>query len=437
MKRKTVLYVMGALLILVAVVVVLNFTLRGSRYETAIPVRGYVVSKGSLQDRVSGNGTFIPKSSVSIVARVSGQVQSIRVSEGDRVQEGAVLLTLRDTDYQLAADKAKAALDSSRRGVRQSLVTLRAQYRAAVSTLTDAQRTADKNKELFGAKSISEETFQRSSDALDSAKVNLQSAREQLDLRCGLPLDAEPTLDGSKDAQVVEESPEVQQAALALRAAQDDVGRCVVTTPVAGTVTKVQPSVGDMIAPSSALARIEDQADMLAEIQVDEVDIGKIHIGQPAEITSDSLIGLTLKGKVDTIAPTITSVGSTRVSLVDVRIDGASLREGGGVTLRSGASCTARITTSIKQDALLIPLASFVTEENVTSVFLLSPSGKKNAAGVDIYQLAKKEIKTGVSDVSDVEVTSGLADGQKIALGNLRLLRDGILVTLRADQATP
>jgi RND family efflux transporter MFP subunit len=422
---------MGAILVLVAAVVVLNVTLRGSRYDTAIPVRGYVVARGKLEDRVSGNGTFVPRTSVTVVAQVSGEVQAILVKENDRVARGTVLLTLRDDDYRLTVAKMQAALDSSRRGVRQSLVTLRAQYRSAVAALTDARRTLDKNKELFAAKSISEEVYQRTADAVDSANVNLQSAREQLDLRCGLPLEAEPPLDSSKDDQIVEGSPEVEQALLSLRSAQDSLARCVVTAPAAGTVTRIQPSPGDVVAPSSPLVRIEDLADMLAEIQVDEVDIGKIHVGQSAEITSDSLIGVTLRGTVDTIAPTITSLGSTRVSLVDVRIDRTGLAA--DATLRSGASCTGRITTSIKQDALLIPLASFVTEENVTSVFALTSSGKKSSGGVDIYQLVKKEIKTGASDVNAVEVTEGLAEGDRIAAGNLKLLRDGILVTLRKD----
>ena len=433
MKRKRVLYVIGAILVLAAAVVILNLTLRGSKYDTAVPVRGFVVARGKLEDRVSGNGTFTPRSSVTVVAQVSGEVKTIPVAENDNVQQGTVLLTLRDDDYALAVQKMKASLDSTRRGIQQSLVTLRAQYRSAVSVLSDAQRTFDKNKELFAAKSISEEVYQRSSDALASAKVSWQSAREQLDLRCDLPLDAEPPLDGSKDAQVIEASPEVEQALLSLRSAQDNVTRCTIVSPAAGTVTKVQPSVGDMVAPNSPLVRVEDLGDMLAEIQVDEVDIGKIHIGQPAEITSDSLIGLTLRGSVKSIAPTITSLGSTRVSLVDLRIDTAAIPNRRSVTLRSGASCTARITTSIKQDALLIPLSGFLTEESVTSVFLLKPAGRKSPAGLDIYQVSRREVTLGASDVNNMEVSAGLAAGDTIVSGNLKLIRDGILVTLRQD----
>jgi HlyD family secretion protein len=366
------------------------------------------------------------------VAQVSGQVQSITVKENDRVQQGTVLMTLRADDYQLTEQKMKASLDSTRRSVRQSLLTLRAQYRGAVSALADAQRTYDKNKELYAAKSISEEAWQRSSDALETARVSWQSAREQLDLRSGLSVDAEPSLDAAQDDSIVESSPEVEQALLSLRSASDSVARCTITAPSAGTVTTVTPNVGDMVAPNTPLVRVEDLADMLAEIQVDEVDIGKIHNGQAAEITSDSLIGLTLKGVVETISPTVASLGATRASLVDVRIDRSS-SGASGVILRSGASCTARITTSTKKDALLIPLSSFITEENVTSAYVLSPTGKKNGAGADVFQLSKREITTGVSDVNNVEALTGLAAGDTIASGNLKLLRDGILVTVRTD----
>ena len=434
MKRRGVLVVIVTILVLVAAVIVLNLTLRGSRYETAIPVRAYLVNRGSLQDRVSGNGTFVPKDAFTVTSQVSAEVRSIRVAENDRVQAGDVLLKLRDDDSVLAAQKMRASLDATRKSIRQSLVTLRAQFRSATSAVSDAQRTFSKSKELFAAKAVSQESYQQASDAVDTAQVNLQSAREQLDLRCGLPLDATPPLDATQDDKIIEASPEVEQALLSLQSAQDTVTRCTITAPAAGVVTDVKPSVGDQVSPSTPLVKIETLDDMLARIQIDEVDIGKIRVGQPAEITSDSLIGLTLTGTVDTISPVITSVGSTRVSMVDVKVDPASRKTSdGSATLRSGASCTARIVTSIKENVLLVPLSSFVTEENVTTVYLLQPTGKKNAAQADIYQLARREIGTGSSDVNSIEVTKGLAEGDRIVAGNLKLIREGILVTVRQD----
>ena len=428
MKRRTFLYIIIAILVLIVVVVVLNFTLRGNRYDTAISVRAYTVAQGKLEDRVSGNGTFKPEAAVTVTAQVSGEVESIRTAEGDAVAKGALLMTLRDDDYRLAAQRARAALDSARTGIRQSLITLRAQYRSAAAALTDAQRTFDSNKDLFAAKSISEDAYQRSQDALENAQSGFQSVREQLDLRCGLPLDADPPLTAENDSRIVEGTPEVEQARIALQSAEDSVRKCSITAPIAGTVTDVRPTVGDLVAPSTPLVRLETLSRMLAEVQIDEVDIGKLRVGQPAEITSDSLIGQTIKGTVDSIAPTITSLGSTRVSLVDVRLSAAP-----GAVIRSGASCTAKISTSIKQNVLLVPLTGFITEENTSYVYLLSPSGKTNASGQAVYTLSRRKIETGVSDVNYVEAVSGLVEGDIIATGSLNLLRDGIMVTVRKE----
>ncbi len=432
MKKRAWLVVLVSLLVLAAAAVVLNFTLKGSRYETAIAVRTYVVARGRLEDRVSGNGSFTPRTSITAVAQVSGEVEFVAVSEGERIAAGQLLVRLRDDDYVLARDKARSALDSARRGVAQSLVTLRGQYRSAAAALADATRALDRNKELYAAKSISEEAFQRTQSAYDSAELGLRSVVEQLNLRAGLALDAAPVLDASRDSAIIERSPEVEQALLAVRSAEDSIRKCTVVSPIAGTVTLVKPSVGDLAAASTPLARVETLDDMLAEIQIDEVDVGKVRDGQAVEVTSDSLIGTTLAGKVESIAPTITTVGATRVSLVQVRITGAA--DGGPrPLLRAGASCSARIRASIRQDVLLVPLSGFATEENQSYAFVLSPTGRTNRAGADVFSLARREIRIGASDVTDVEVVEGLAEGDRIAIGSLKLLRDGVLVTVRAE----
>ena len=433
MKKRTWLVVIVSLVVLAAAVVVLNLTLRGSRYETAVAVRAHVVARGRLEDRVSGNGSFKPRTSITVAAQVSAEVEAIAVREGDRVTAGAVLVRLRDDDYVLARDKARAALESARRGVAQSLVTLRSQYRAAAATMSDAKLALERNRELIATKSISEDTLQRSQSAYDAAELNVESLREQLNLRSGVPLAAEPQLDASRDAAVIEASPEVEQALLAVRSAEDSIRKCTVVSPVAGTVTMVRPSVGDLAAASSPLARVESLDDMLAEIQIDEVDVGKIREGLAVEVTSDSLIGTTLAGVVESIAPTISTVGATRVSLVKVRISGTA--DGGSrPELRAGASCSARISANVRQDVLVVPISAIVTEESLSYAFLLAPTGASNRAGAEVFSLARREIRTGTSDVTDVEVLSGLAEGDRVATGSLKLLRDGIFVTVRSEE---
>jgi HlyD family secretion protein len=428
-KKHALRYVLITIGILAVAAVLINVSFIGKRNDTAVPVKTYRVATGSLEDVVSGNGSLNPRSTINVAAQVSGEVGAVLVQEGDEVRKGAALFTIRADDYLLARDKASSALEVTRRSISQGLVTLRAQYRGASTTLADAKRTYEKNKDLFASKAVSQEAFQRSEDAYRTAQTSEQSAREQLNLRCGLDLAADPILTGDRDAAIIEGSPEVAQAALNLRSAEDTVRKCTVTAPDAGTVTMVKPGVGDWVQAGMVAVQVESLHDIVAEIQIDEVDIGQVAVGQRAEVTSDSIIGQTLAGTVTSVAPTVTTLGNTRVSLVRVQVDPVSF------ALKAGASCKARIKTQTKQGVLVLPLTAFIAEDNTSYVYRLKPIAKKTSKGEAVYQLEKVTIKIGVSDVSSVEVTSGLAEGDEIAVGALKLLREGIRVTVKEAQA--
>lgn len=414
----------------VAAAAAVAFTLinRSNKASQALPVSTYTVARGSLVEQITGTGSFKPADEATIAARVSGQVTAIPVEAGDRVTKGAVVLQIDPSDYRLAVEQAKSSLDSTRRNVRQSIVTLRAAYRSALTARDQAQRAYEKNKELYAGKAISGDTLKASEDSFTTAAVNLQSAREQLNLRLGNALGSEPSLDTSADAAVVEASPEVAQAKVSLESAQENLDKCTVRAPLSGTVTAVTPTVGDLVTQNSPLIKIEDLSAMRAEVQIDEVDIGKLSVGNSAEITSDSLIGTTLSGRVVSIAPTITSAGSTRVSTVKVSITGSEL------PLRSGASCSVKITTQTKKDVLNIPLTAFVSRAGEERSFVLVPldeaaGAKQDSTKPRVYRLKEKTIKTGISTINSIEVTSGLAGGEIIANGTLNQLRAGMLVT--------
>ena len=428
MKKRAFLYIFLIIAVLAVVVVVLNLTFRRDRYDTAIPVRTYSVGRGSLEDLVTGNGSFKPGQSANVAAQVTGEVSSVWVKGGDEVRKGSLLIRLKEDEYLASYEKLQSSLEVTRRNIRQTLVTLRAQYRSAAANLTEAERTFNKNKELLSSKTISEDVYLKTESAYNSALVNEQSAREQLNLRCDLPLDAEPLLTSEKDEEIVENAPEVKQASLNLKSSEDSLAKCRITAPISGTVTMVQPIQGDFVAAGTPVVKIESLLDVIAEIQIDEVDIGKISVGQEAVITSDSIIGEELSGTVTAVAPTITSLGNTRISLVEIEIGPTTAQ------LKSGASCTVKITVDIKQNILTIPLSAFITEENSTFAYRLAALPEENSTENQVYRLEKTEIQTGSSNVSSIEILSGLSEDDLIVVGNLKLLRDGVYVTSKDEE---
>lgn len=426
MKPKRIRVVLIAVAVVAVLMVGLTLTFRGGRGASAIPVEAHSVSRGALEERISGTGSFVPEESATVYARVSGSVTSLVTEQGARVSAGDVLLRIDDTDYRLAVNQAEVALESARRSVRQSLVSLRASYRGAQSALAQARRAYEKNQELFASDALSEEALTQSREAYENARVNYQSAREQLNLRTGRALDAEPILESDGDDAIIAEAPEVVQAQLSLQSARLSLQRCTVRAPIAGTVTQINPNEGDLVAPNTPLARVESLDVMLAEVQIDEVDIGKIGPGNTAEITSDSILGQTLTGTVQDVPPTIQSVGSTRVSTVTIEIGDSD------APLKAGASCTARIVTEVKDNVLTVPITGFFTRSDRVFVYLLEPTGDEDD-GQPLYRLERRPIELGISSVNQVEAVSGLEDGDLIAVGNLEVLRDGLLVVMETE----
>ena len=294
--------------------------------------------------------------------------------------------------------------------------------------------------------------LKQSKDAFLTAELNLKSAKERLNLTMGLPLGGEPVLDDADDDRIIAEFPEIIQAELAVKTAQKNLNNCTVTAPISGTVTRILLEEGRIAGPNTPLVVIEALDDMIAEIQIDEVDIGKIKRSNLAEVTSDSLLGKTLRGTVESISPVIQRVGNTRMTEVKVAIRPE------GNQLKSGASCTVRISTTTKEAALIIPLTAYTAEDDKIYVFVLerkeedpgtlpaaegsseevsaglsadSSGADATAAGLvaaaaPLYELTRREIEIGIITVNQVEVTSGLSEGELLAIGNQSLYREGL-----------
>lgn len=428
MKRRRALpFVLIFVAVAAVVAVVLTVINRQNPLNQALPVETHTVARSSLVEHVTGTGTFAAKDSSTVYPRVSGTVTAVLAAVGDEVAAGDPIIRIDSTDYRLAVEQTQSALENTQRTVRQSLVTLRAQYRSSQTTFEQADRQYRKNQQLYNAKAISEDDLKQSENAFNTAQVSLQSAKEQLNLRLGMPLSADPILDSSKDDQIVAAAPEVVQARVNLDTARSNLDKCTVRAPISGTITRLVPSVGDLASPNAAVADVQTISSMLAKVQIDEVDIGKLSVGNEADVESDSLLGETLKGKITSIDPTITTTGSTRVTTVRIELDNPPSN------LRVGASCSVNITTRTRTNVLSIPITAFVTKDGVDSVFRLVKTERQEQNGPTVYRLEQVPITTGISTVDSIEVQKGLSEGDVIASANLNQLREGMLVVRKSE----
>lgn len=414
----------------------------------AIPVTLAEARVTTLQARVVGNCTFRPRRSVTAVSESGGRVTAIPVTVGAAVTAGQDLVRLDDGDLRVALRQAEAARRAAEVNLLDSLVSLRSALRSARTTSLRARAALDRKRELFAAGGASQEEVQQAEEAAADAAEGLRSARERLNLAAGRPVDADPVADGADDRAVIDADPEVIRARLSERQAATDLAQATIAAPLTGTVTKLDATLGNHLAAGAEAATVATLDDIVAEVQVDEVDVGKIQAGQEVTLTTDSVRDLELRGAIALIPPAMSNHEVT----VEVDVDGSALPA--GVQLRAGASCRARIEAELTRDATAVPFAALQERPGGSEAFVAIPRSAGSADGFDgpegpdapdapdgaaaiLYRLERRAVTLGVSSVNEVSITEGVEAGELVVVGNLSLLRDGLLVIQEPDAEEP
>jgi HlyD family secretion protein len=252
-----------------------------------------------------------------------------------------------------------------------------------------------------------------------------------------------------------------------LRANQDMLNRTISVAPFDGVVTNEPVREGETVVEGiqntegSTLMTIADMSVVTAEVKVDETDIVNVRLGQPAEITVDALPNKVFKGHVTLVgdqallrstgvatSQSTTGTEEAKDFKVVVTLDNPS------DDLRPGLSCTAKITTAHKTNVLALPIQALTMYDPAKDI--TKPGGGVQAAsntaksnpvqGVFVMQkdphgrLRAKFVlvTTGITGATDIEVLSGLSDGEEIVTGPYKTLRDlkgGAL--LKRDKSVP
>ena len=418
----------------------------------AIPVTVTAARTATLRARVVGSCTFRPRRSVTVLSETGGRVVAIPVAVGDTVSAGQELAVLDDRALRLELRRAEAARQAAEDSVRGSLLTLRSNLRGAEAGWQRARDALDRDRRLLAAGGATQTQVDAARHAERDAAEALRSAREQLNLGAGRAPGAEPVVDPAGDAAIVAADPGVIQARLAAQQAARDLEQAILTAPLTGTLTALDASLGNHLAPEAAVATVATLNDILAEVQIDEVDIGKLQVGQEVALTTDSVRDVELAGRIALIPPAMTD------HLVAVEVDVDQSAVPAGAVLRAGASCRARIEAELKRDVTVVPFAALLQRPGGSVAFVAVPDGAGAPSPADatgaggapatgdaaaaavaddtgagsapgLYRLQRREVDLGASSVSDVEVTAGVEEGELVVVGNLSLLRDGLLVT--------
>ncbi len=332
----------------------------GGERSQAYPFKVGIADRGAIRVTIEETGVVEPERQIVVKSPISGVVRRLHVREGDSVRAGQRLATI-------VPDIAQA----------NSLAQLRSEISAAEISVTNLAREYERAQELETRSLISEADVETSRVAYEQAENQLRAVREQLRLM---------------EESGVQATDEEQSARIAAPSAGVVILRGVEEgeTVVGGT---------SAFGGGTELFTIADLSTLLIRAAINEVDIGKVTRGDIVTITVDAFPGDTALGVVRLVPPAARQ--QDRIRVFDVEIE---VREGVRI-LRPGMTANVRIAGPTRDDVVRVP---------VEAVFFVGgrPIVHKLTAG----ETQETPVTLGLSDLTHVEITEGLAAGDSVAL---------------------
>jgi HlyD family secretion protein len=319
-------------------------------------------TRGDIREKALAVGTIEPEQEIKVKSTIPGIVADVLFKVGDAVKEGAPLFKISPNPTPLEYVEARRSME------------------LAEVTMQKLKNDWTRQLELFRGNLISRSEMDATEGSYREAELRYRTAAERFEL-----------LEKGR-----------------IRMSNRDIDS-LLKSPISGIVLSQNVFQGDPVVPltnfqpGTELCSLADMASLLFKGTVDEIDVGKIAEGMEAEIQIGALPDAKIAGRVDRIFPKAKKEGNA--TLFDIWV---TLREAPGLTLRAGFSATASIQIRERKQVVLIPERLVVFEDGKKFVEVPESGGKGE------QKTRKVEIQTGLSDALNIEVVSGLKEGDKV-----------------------
>jgi HlyD family secretion protein len=393
-KRKRVFYICGSILLtVIGVAVLVAFTRGGTKID---PAKLGKVERGDLAKSVVATGKIEPITKVELKSKASGIVEKWVADAGDKVKEGQVLVQLDREQIQAAVREAKAALAAAQANERAAVADVnRAKADAEGPDVPLLYRAYQRAQKMAKDGVVSEAALDDAQKAYEMAVNKRDVARAQLTVN---------------EAKLIQAKAQVQQARATLDRSEEDLRYATITSPITGVVLSRDVEIGDAVSSilvlgstATLVMTLGDISEVYVKGKVDEADIGKVYLGQPARIKVESFKDKTFSGKVTKIAPL--GVEKDNVTTFEVRV---SIDNPGG-ELKAMMTANAEIILDEHKNVLMIPEGAIMYDKDKNaSVEVPEPHARDGKR--------KVPIKVGISNGAKTELLSGLKEGQQVVL---------------------
>ncbi len=346
-------------------------------------------------ETVAATGKIQPETELALSSEVSGEIIELPLREGQVVEKGELLVKINPDLIQAAVSQSQAGLQN-----------VRAQLAQAEASENNARLNFDRNKILFEKGVISKSEWDKSVADYDMAKANKKAAYYS-----------------------------VQSAAANVKQSVDNLSRTTIYSPMSGTISKLSVELGERVVGTAQMAgteivRVANLQNMEVVVDVNENDIVKVAVGDSTKVEVDAYLKREFKGVVTEIANSAESaLSADQVTNFKVKVrilpdSYKDLTEGKPESyspFRPGMTATVDIITNRKKNIIGVPISSIVIKTDTTS----SRAANNTATAEKFEAVFVKEgdeaklrvVKTGVQDDSNIEITSGLKEGETVITG--------------------
>jgi len=358
------------------------------------------ITRLDIIETVSATGKIQPEVEVKISSEVSGEIIELPIIEGQQVKKGDLLVRINPDIYQSSLNRVQASLQNVKANLNQ-----------AEASLTEAKASYQRNKQLFEKGIISKSDWDKAISSYEIALANRESAYYGV----------------KSDSATVNE-------------ALDNLNRTTIYAPMAGTISKLDVELGERVVGTQQMAgteilRVANLSNMEVEVDVNENDIVKVTIGDSTLVEVDAYLKKQFEGVVTEIsnsADGVLSADQVTNFKVKVRIAEDSYKdlvEGKPAyysPFRPGMTATVDIITDQRNNAINVPISAIAIKTDTTSAKrkskdlenLIEKPEKFECVFIKNGDTAElRVVKTGIQDDSNIEITSGLEEGDEVIVG--------------------
>ena len=369
-----------------------------------------IASQGSLSQSIRYVGTTFPIQEVSLRSRVEGQILDLNVDVGDRVERGQVLGRIDnsiDKATVLEARSELAALESEVTSLEADINQAKTQVEQARIQLQQARSDLERSQQLVGEGAVTQQSAEQAQNAVDNAQQALRSAQQQVANRTSALAAAQQRV-AAQSALVTQEQRRESFSRL--------------TSPIAGLVLARVLEPGNLARIGDEVLQLGDFSQIEVRVQISELELGQVRVGQPARVELDAFPDRTFTGEVTRIS--LAADPTARLIPVEVTIPNSDARIGRGLLARVSFSQDTESSIVIPETALEVAPseAREVSNQTDTATIFVLQEGEATVIA--------REVRLGDRANSQVEILSGLAAGEQYVVRSSDSLKNGDRVRL-------